>query len=226
MHPTIRLAGVLTATAVLAACSAQADPSPSASTAPVSTSGATVHRLGAGFYNSRTPPPPEGTVTPRPGSWSAVHPPRGYRVVLLSTGTDRPTRTLTQAVQSWAAAERARLTTSVIASAARLVPSISSAIATHPDLIVSVGDDLVDALATVTASALQQQFLVVGAELAEPTGNVTAADWRGASYRGEGLGTPTAYDPSSFTEERAGRAVRAGVAAVLNDLTGIVVSVR
>jgi hypothetical protein len=31
------------------------------------------------------------------------------------------------------------------------------------------------------------------------------------------------YDPTTFTAERAGRAVRAGVAAVLNELTGIVI---
>ncbi len=59
--------------------------------------------------------------------------------------------------------------------------------------------------------------------MAEPTGNVTAADWAGASFRGEGLGVPTAYDPATFTSERAARAVRAGVAAVLNDITGIVI---
>jgi hypothetical protein len=52
---------------------------------------------------------------------------------------------------------------------------------------------------------------------------VTAANWAGASFRGEGLGTSTGYKPASFTDERAGRAIRAGVAAVLNNLTGIVI---
>ena len=75
----------------------------------------------------------------------------------------------------------------------------------------------------MTASHLDQQFLVIGAELAEPTVNVTAADWTGASFRGEGLGMPDAYDPATFTPERAARAVRAGVAAVLNGITGIVI---
>ncbi len=92
-----------------------------------------------------------------------------------------------------------------------------------PDLIISAGNDLVDPLALVTASHLDQQFLVVGAQLAEPTHNVTAADWTGASFRGEGLGMPSAYDPATFTAERAGRAVRAGVAAVLHGITGFVI---
>src|SRR5262249_31834872 len=104
--------------------------------------------------------------------------------------------------------------------------SISEAMALKPDLIVSVGNTLVDPLALVTANHLAQQFLVVGAEVAEPTVNVTAADWDGASFRGEGLGLPSAYDPASFTSERAGRAVRAGVAAVLHGLTGIVLRIR
>ena len=92
-----------------------------------------------------------------------------------------------------------------------------------PDLIVSTGNDLVDPLALVTANHLTQPFLVIGAELAEPTQNVTAVDWSGASFRGEGLGMSSTYDPASFTGERCGAAIRAGVAAVLNDLTGIVI---
>ncbi|GHJ37198.1 hypothetical protein [Streptomyces sp. TS71-3] len=43
----------------------------------------------------------------------------------------------------------------------------------------------------------------------------SAAGWTGASFRGEGLGMSATYDPATFTPERAGRAVRAGVAAVL-----------
>jgi hypothetical protein len=78
-------------------------------------------------------------------------------------------------------------------------------------------------LALVTPNHLDQQFLVVGAELAEPTANVTATDWTGASFRGEGLGMSSEYDAATFTPERAARAVRAGVAAVLHHLTGIVI---
>jgi hypothetical protein len=54
----------------------------------------------------------------------------------------------------------------------------------RPDLVICAGNALVDALALVTASHLDQQFLVVGAQLPEPTVNVTAAIWRGASSRG------------------------------------------
>ncbi|MFU8870362.1 hypothetical protein [Micromonospora sp. SL4-19] len=179
--------------------------------------------LGPGFIDPAAPPAPEETVTPRPGSWSGVRPSKGYRVVLLTMGDDRPTRALVTAVKDWAEDEHVDLRTVVADDGHDLVPSITRALEMGPDLIVSAGNDLVDPLALVTPSHLSQQFLVVGAELAEPTHNVTAVDWSGASFRGEGLGMSSTYDPDSFTGERCAAAIRAGVAAVLNDLTGIVI---
>jgi hypothetical protein len=185
-----------------------------------------VGALSAGFVNAKGPPAPESIVTPRPGSWNRVQPSKGYRVVLLRAGTDAPTRTLAGAVTEWAGQVDASLKTVTAKDPHKLVASITEAMSLKPDLIISVGNSLVDPLAVVTANHLSQQFLVVGAEVAEPTENVTAADWTGAGFRGEGLGMPSAYDPASFTPERAGRAVRAGVAAVLNGITGIVIRLR
>ena len=149
-----------------------------------------------------------------------MHPSAGYRVVLHHRGDDKPTRTLAAAVKGWADEEDVDLRT--VAVDANPLDAIVKAMKLQPDLIVSAGNDLIDPLATVTANHLDQQFLVVGAEVAEPTENVTAVDWTGASFRGEGLGASSTYDPDSFTPERCGAAVRAGVAAVLHDLTGIV----
>ncbi|MFC6354919.1 hypothetical protein ACFQB0_02160 [Luethyella okanaganae] len=202
---------VLTA-ALLAGCAG--DPWAESHPKPVA-----VGTIGAGFV-PLSPPAPESTIKPSPGSWDEVHPSPGYRVVLLSAGDDAPTRTLIAEVRGWAAAERVDLRT--VATDGGLIERIVQALELKPDLIVSVGNDLIDPLATVTASHLDQQFLVVGAEVAEPTHNVTAVDWTGASFRGEGLGASSNYDPASFTAERCAAAVRAGVAAVLHDLTGIV----
>ena len=184
---------------------------------------AAVGTLGPGFFDPGAPPAPEATIVPRPGSWDGVHPSKGYRVVLLSAGDDAPTRTLVGAVTRWAEQEHVSLKTVTATHPDQFVSRIARAIALAPDLVICAGNGLVDPLALVTANHLDQQFLVIGAELAEPTENVTAADWTGASFRGEGLGMPSAYDPASFTPERTARAVRAGVAAVLNDLTGIVI---
>lgn len=204
------------ATALVAGCGSGDDwsrphPRPSA-----------IGTLGPGFVDPSARPAPEATVTPRPGSWTGVHPSKDYRVVLLTAGDDSPTRALVTAVEDWADDEHVDLRT-VVADAHDPVSSITRVLAMGPDLIVSAGNDLIDPLSTVTPSHLSQQFLVVGAELAEPTQNVTAVDWSGASFRGEGLDASSTYDPASFTAARCAAAIRAGVAAVLNDLTGIVV---
>ncbi|XVU23566.1 hypothetical protein ACQPZJ_40930 [Actinoplanes sp. CA-054009] len=180
-----------------------------------------VGTLGAGFTDPAAPPTPEGTVTPAPGSWDDVHPSKGYRVVLLHAGDDAPTKALTKSVRDWAEDEDVDLR-EVAADPGNPIDDIVKAIAMKPDLIVSAGNALIDALTTVSASHLDQHFLVVGAELAEPTHNVTAADWSGASFRGEGLGMSSTYDPASFTAARCAAAIRAGVAAVLTGTTGIV----
>ncbi|MFI8207516.1 hypothetical protein [Streptomyces sp. NPDC085937] len=217
MRSPLRAAAVLAAVAALATGCASADDwsRPRAAPTPVGA-------LGPGFTDPTATPTPEATVTPRPGSWDDVHPPKGYRVVLLTAGDDRPTRSLVSAVEEWAEEEDVDLRTVTADDPTGHVAAVKKAIDMGPDLVVSAGNDLVDPLAAVTPSHLGQRFLVVGAELAEPTENVTAADWSGASFRGEGLGMSSTYDPASFTEARCAAAVRAGVAAVLNGLTGIV----
>jgi hypothetical protein len=179
--------------------------------------------FGPGFVDPSSAPTPEATITPEPGSWDAVHPSKGYRVVLLAAGDDTPTKTLVTAVEGWAHDEQVDLRTLRTDGSGDLVPTIVKALEMGPDLIVAAGNDLVDPLALVTASHLAQQFLVLGAEVAEPTHNVTAVDWTGASFRGEGLGASSTYDATSFTADRCAASIRAGVAAVLNELTGIVI---
>jgi ABC-type Fe3+-hydroxamate transport system substrate-binding protein len=180
-----------------------------------------IGKLGPGFIDA--PPAPEATITPRSGSWDAVRPSKGYRVVLLTAGPDKATRTLVDAVDDWADDVDASLKTVTAKDATEFIPSIREAMALKPDLIIAAGNELVDPLALVSANHLDQHFLIVGAEVAEPTYNVTAADWPGASFRGEGLKMSESYDPATFTRDRADRAVRAGVAAVLNGITGIVI---
>ncbi|MEO3856660.1 hypothetical protein [Acrocarpospora sp. B8E8] len=86
-------------------------------------------------------------------------------------------------------------------------------------------------IVTLSRSAWSQtpiptDFLSLGSRSSWPVSvvkHVTAADWSGASFRGEEFGMSSTYDPGSFTPERCAAAIRAGVAAVLNDLTGIVI---
>ncbi|ROP72885.1 hypothetical protein [Curtobacterium sp. PhB115] len=213
-------------TALLAGCSTAAGTGPSATASAHASAGV----LGAGFSDPDQPPAPEATIHPEPGSWSGVHAPDDYDVVLLSdagdTADDAPTRTLVDAVESWAAAEDVHVTRVTAEDVDDRIAAVTRAIDDQADLVISVGNHMVDPLAAVSPTALHQQFLVVGAEIAEPTSNVTAVDWTGGGFRGEGLGPSSHYDPDTFTDERADRALRAGLAAVLHDLRGIVVWVR
>jgi hypothetical protein len=177
-----------------------------------------VGSLKPGFTSA--PPTPEATVRPQPGSWDDVHPSRGYRVVLLTKGSDEPTKALVTAVEKWAEAEDVDLRTMTAGTDA--IPDIVKAMELRPDLIVGAGNELVDPLTLVSASHLDRQFLVLGAELPEPTANVTSVGWDGASFRGDGLTASSAYDPASFTAERCAAAIRAGTASVLTGTTGII----
>src|SRR5262245_16837278 len=183
-----------------------------------------VGSLGSGFIDAAAPPAPESTIRPRPGSWDAVRPPPGYHVVLLTAGDDAATTTVVTGVKQWAAAEHVWLDTVAPTEPDGFVDGIVEAMDLAPDLVICAGNALVDALALVTASHLHQQFLVVGAQLPEPTVNVTAAIWRGASSRGgEVPDRVWTFDPDAFTAGHASAAIRAGVASVLSDITGIVI---
>ena len=174
----------------------------------------------AGFL-PETEPSPEATVVPDDGSWHGVSPSAGYRVVLLTSGDDTTTETLNTAVEEWASDEDASLRT-VKADGSDPIPAIVDAMDMNPDLIVSTGEALIDALAMVSPNHLDVSFLVLGAELAEPTYNVTSVDWTGAGFRGEGLGSATHFDEDTFTPQRGAAAIRAGTAAVLSGMTGVV----
>jgi hypothetical protein len=204
----VALLAVATTTVILlAGCSADADwtkPHP----APMP-----VGALRDGFLPSSSPSP-QATIEPKADSWVDVNPSAGYRVVLLTAGRDAPTLTLVSAVREWAEAEDVDLRT--VTADENHIDGIVEAMELNPDLIVSAGGDLVDALSLVTASHLDQNFLVVGAALAEPTYNVTAVDWTGAA------GGTSALEPDSYTPERSESAVRAGVASILHDQTGVV----
>lgn len=168
-----------------------------------------------------TPLPPAATMTPTAGSWQDASPSEGYRVALLTMGDEPATVTMIDAVRTWARDVGADLRE--VRAGADPIPAISEAIGMRADVVMSAGDGLVDPLAIVTASHLDQPFLVLGGELAEPTANVLAVDWAGAGFRGEDLGQAAHHDPASFTPERCRNAVSAGVAALLSGQSGVVV---
>ena len=175
----------------------------------------------ARFVGSVHEPAPEATVRPTPGSWDDVVVPAGYTMVVIASGGGRTTEVLTAAVERYAAAHGAEVTVLTAHGDDEVEQRIDEAVAAEPDLVVGVGDGVVDVFSLITAQYLDTGFLVVGAQLPEPTHNVTAVTWPGAEFRGTGLGNDDA-DPGAVTRERAEQAVGAGLASVLHDLTGIV----
>lgn len=220
-RPAARLAPSLAAAAValtLAACGTIAPgPTPDDVASPAPLTG-----FAARFVGSSHEPAPEATVRPAPGTWDDVVLPAGYTIVVVARGDDAVTATLTDAVEHYAAAHGADLTVLEAWSDDEVERRIDEAVAAAPDLVVGVGDGVVDVFALITAQYLETDFLVVGAQLPEPTHNVTAVVWPGAEFRGTGLGNDDAH-PAAVTAERAREAVAAGAASVLHDLTGIVI---
>lgn len=202
----------------LAACGAAAPgvtPHDGASPAPLT-------GFAARFVGSSHQPAPEATVRPTPGTWDDVAAPAGYTMVVVARGDDATTATLTAAVEHYAAEHGADVTVLPARDDDEVEQRIDEAVAAAPDLVVGVGDGVVDVFSLITAQYLETDFLLVGAQLPEPTHNVTAVVWPGAEFRGTGLGNEAAR-PNAVTPARAREAVAAGAASVLHDLTGIVV---
>ncbi len=183
--------------------------------------------LPAAFLAPDATPSPAATITPQPGSWKGAGPAAGYRLVVLEAGYDATSAELSAGVRRWAKSAGGSVKVLHVKTPDAEVAAIAEAMGMNADLIVSASPAMVDALALVTASHLDEQFLLIGAQLPEPTLNVTAAVWAGASTRGSEVANPADSDvASSYTADAAERATAAGVAAVAHGLTGYVIDVR
>jgi hypothetical protein len=175
-------------------------------------------------------------IEPEPETWTDVRPSSQYRVLVLADGQNATTprdpqvAILVGAVERWAREEeRIELTVQYLSDPHAYIDEIDrSAIAGAADLIVTAGNALVDPVAVVSANYAgehPQQFLVLGAEVAEPTHNIAASDWQGSAYLGEGVTESDYYHPDAVTAPRAYAALRAGTAAVLSGYTGVIVRI-
>lgn len=100
--------------------------------------------------------------------------------------------------------------------------AVATALATEPHVVVGLGEGAVDAIAYASSQYLDQDFLLIGAQSAEPTSNVTAVIWGGATSRGSGAPGDDASDEASVTSARAGEAIASGLGSVLTGVSGIV----
>lgn len=181
--------------------------------------------LGPGFLGSNPSPSPEATISPEPGSWEGVEPPHGYRVGLITATADPTADALARGVMEWAAARDIHVEIWAADDGDEIEAAITEASEQRDiDLVIGAGRGIVDVFALITSQHLAQEFLVVGAQLPEPTHNVTAVVWPGASFRGSGISEATDAEDSAATDEQALTATGAGVASVLHGYTGIVLA--
>lgn len=164
-------------------------------------------------------PAPEATSTPDPSSWDAAVTPAGFTTAIVTVaepGVDPEVDAAVAAVTARAGAG-AHVSRSTLAAASG--DPFAGILADTPDLVIVLGPELLDATDRSSASNLGQQFLVIGAQLPEPTANVTAVVWAGADARR--IDEPRSV-PNGMSDlaARADDAFRAGLSALLTDTTG------
>lgn len=145
--------------------------------------------------------------------------PQGLRIVLITTGA--VSGPVSAGVTDWAEATRA-VVQQLPSAPDRMDADLLLALDEAPDLIVAAGAEVVDLIAFQSPQYLEQPFLLLGGQLAEPTANVTAVIWPGADFRGAGGDDLAGLDPATFTPDRITRALDAGTRTVLDGSDGYV----
>lgn len=121
------------------------------------------------------------------------------------------------AVDGFARSHDAVVTVHADASAS---DAVAAALALEPDVIVGIGPAVVGGIDRASASHLETSFLVLGTQLAEPTGNVVAVVWPGADERAVFADEELAFSGADVYAEDA---VEVGLAAFASGLDGHVI---
>ena len=175
-------------------------------------------------------------IVPEPGRTIEVTPPAavsgldGYQIAAIVPDASPASVALLSAARAVASANGANLREFPVDEdgADPVGEALDRALGARPDLIVGLGDGVVDVFSFESAQRLDQQFLVVGAQLAEPTDNVTAVVWDGATSRGSAASSDSATGSAgeladaSTTEDRGEDAFEAGLASIQDGTTGVV----
>lgn len=144
----------------------------------------------------------------------------GQRIEVVVAGYDSPDAQLTVAnvlVEQAAGAQVDVRTASTPAEANRL---LDTAVDSGPLAVVVIGPALIGSADLLSAQALDQRFVVLGGQMAEPTDNVQAVVWPGADGRAALAGETRTFDNVG---EYADAAVRVALSTdVLGSDVGLV----
>lgn len=179
--------------------------------------------LAACVSDGSSPTGGDAAVVPAPGRTIEVVPPaiaelRGYRIAVV-VPDDPEAETLLTAARAFADVSGAELVEFPAAKDGDdpVGEALAAAIDADADVVVGLGEGVVGVFDFETGKVLHQEMLVIGGQLAEPTENVTAVIWPGATAR-----EPS--DPESVTVERGVDALTAGVMSIRDGVTGVVLS--
>ena len=146
--------------------------------AAAAAAGFTLAACGGGANDAAYGDPDEPGSTQPPAEGPAVDPDERSLVVFAEDGP--------AADAARAAVESAELVAYEPGASVR--EELVDAINAGPDAIVAVGPGAAAAVDSLSAEALAQPFVVLGAQLPEPTQNVTAVVWDGADERWDTAG--------------------------------------
>ena len=198
--------GLLLAGCGASAASDAASPAPIVSSAPAEDPYAPV-------------PVPGRTIAPTsPSDASAVH---GWRLAVVVPDDSQATETLRAAVSEFADDNGVDVT-EFVADDGGIDAAFADALAADADAVVGLGEGTSDVFAFEASQWLDRQFLIIGAQVAEPTGNVTAVIWDGATSRGSGAPADGEIDDAS-APAHASDAIASGLSSVAEGTTGVVV---
>ncbi|RWZ52912.1 hypothetical protein ELQ90_02950 [Labedella phragmitis] len=171
-----------------------------------------------------TPSGDEAGVVPAPGRTieaapSAIAELRGYRIAVVVPDDSEASETLLTAARAFADDSGAELVefAAAVEGDDPIGNALAAALDADADVVVGLGEGVVGVFDFETGKVLHQEVLVIGGQLAEPTENVTAVIWPGATAR-----EPT--DDESMTVERGLDAFTVGVTSVRAGVTGVVLS--
>jgi hypothetical protein len=168
---------------------------------------------------------PDGSL-PAPGRTIEASPPSAadlseYRIAVVVPDDSKESQTLLAATREFAATSGAELVEFAAAAAGDdpgddpVGEALEGAAGADADVVLGLGPGVVGVFDFETGKLLDQEFLVIGGQLAEPTDNVTAVIWPGATSR-------EPLEEESVTVPRAVSALGAGVDSIRAGASGIV----
>lgn len=161
-----------------------------------------------------TPPAPGRTIEASPPAMEDLD---DYRMAVVVPDDSDESQTLLDATREFAASSGAELVEFQAAATGDdpIGDAFEEAAGADADVVVGLGEGVIDVFDFETAKILDQEFLIIGGQVAEPTHNVTAVIWPGATSR-------EPADGESVTVPRGRDALGAGIDSIRGGVTGTV----